>query len=133
MSRHRRFGIWRFEIVALFRALAQRGLCEVNMVNIGARSRCVCAKERDINKNKGRSIEQMLFIVSSSFSCVGTAPRGMAGTRASITAAPRVVKSWDSMLQSGVQLLDRFAQNDSIRIRQAKRNSQVKFTKQLKR
>jgi len=30
------------------------------------------------------------------------------------------------MLQSGVQLLDRFAQDDRIRIRQPKRNSQVK-------
>ena len=39
--------------------------------------------------------------------------------------------SWDRMLQSGVQLLDRFAQDDRIRIRQPKRNSQVKFTKQL--
>jgi len=39
--------------------------------------------------------------------------------------------SWDRMLQSGVQLLDRFAQDDRIRIRQPKRNSQVKFTKTL--
>jgi hypothetical protein len=35
------------------------------------------------------------------------------------------------MLQSGVQLLDRFAQDDRIRIRQPRRNLQVKFTKPL--
>jgi hypothetical protein len=39
--------------------------------------------------------------------------------------------SWDRMLQSGVQLLDRFAQDDRIRIRQPRRNLQVKFTKPL--
>ena len=35
------------------------------------------------------------------------------------------------MLQSGVQLLDRFAQDDRIRIRQPRRNLQVKFSKPL--
>src|ERR1700693_3921651 len=39
--------------------------------------------------------------------------------------------SWDRMLQSGVQLLDRFAQDDRIRIRQPRCNLQVKFTKPL--
>jgi hypothetical protein len=39
--------------------------------------------------------------------------------------------SWDRMLQSGVQLLDRFAQDDRIRIPQPRRNSQIKFTKPL--
>ena len=39
--------------------------------------------------------------------------------------------SWDRMLQSGVQLLDRFAQDDRIRIHQPEHNSQVKFTRQL--
>ena len=39
--------------------------------------------------------------------------------------------SWDRMLQSGVQLLDRFAQDDRIRIRQPRRNLQIKFTKPL--
>jgi PD-(D/E)XK nuclease superfamily len=39
--------------------------------------------------------------------------------------------SWDRMLQSGVQLLDRFAQDDRIRIRQPRRNLQVKFTRPL--
>jgi len=39
--------------------------------------------------------------------------------------------SWDRMLQSGVQLLDRFAQDDRIRIRQPRRNLQVKFSKHL--
>ena len=36
--------------------------------------------------------------------------------------------NWDRMLQSGVQLLDRFAQDDRIRIPQPRRNSQIKFT-----
>ena len=35
------------------------------------------------------------------------------------------------MLQSGVQLLDRFAQDDRVRIRQPHRNLQVKFSKAL--
>jgi hypothetical protein len=39
--------------------------------------------------------------------------------------------TWDRMLQSGVQLLDRFAQDDRVRIRQPRRNLQVKFTKSL--
>jgi len=39
--------------------------------------------------------------------------------------------SWDRMLQSGVQLLDRFAQDDRVRIRQPRRNLQVKFNKVL--
>src|SRR2546427_8154621 len=39
--------------------------------------------------------------------------------------------SWDRMLQSGVQLLDRFAQDDRIRIRKPRRNLQVKISKPL--
>ena len=39
--------------------------------------------------------------------------------------------SWDRMLQSGVQLLDRFAQDDRIRIRQPRDNLQIKFNKML--
>ena len=39
--------------------------------------------------------------------------------------------SWDRMLQSGVQLLDRFAQDDRVRIRQPRRNLQVKYTTPL--
>jgi hypothetical protein len=36
--------------------------------------------------------------------------------------------TWDRMLQQGIQLLDRFCQDDRIRIRQPRRNLQVKFT-----
>src|SRR6202158_1409173 len=39
--------------------------------------------------------------------------------------------SWDRMLQSGVQLLERFAQDDRVRIRQPRRNLQIKFTRPL--
>jgi hypothetical protein len=39
--------------------------------------------------------------------------------------------NWDRMLQSGVKLLDRFAQDDRIRIRQPRRNLQIKFNKPL--
>src|SRR5881296_124287 len=35
--------------------------------------------------------------------------------------------SWDRMLQQGIQLLERFCQDDRIRIRQARRNVQIKF------
>jgi hypothetical protein len=39
--------------------------------------------------------------------------------------------SWDRMLQSGVHLLDRFAQDDRVRIPKPRRNLQIKFTKAL--
>jgi CRISPR/Cas system-associated exonuclease Cas4 (RecB family) len=38
---------------------------------------------------------------------------------------------WDRMLQQGVHLLDRFAQDDRVRIRQPKKNLQIKFTRSL--
>ena len=36
--------------------------------------------------------------------------------------------TWDRMLEQGIMLLDRFCQDDRIRIRQPRRNLQVKFT-----
>jgi hypothetical protein len=39
--------------------------------------------------------------------------------------------TWDRMLQQGIQLLDRFCQDDRIRIRQPQRNVQVKVTKPI--
>jgi hypothetical protein len=39
--------------------------------------------------------------------------------------------SWDRMLQQGIQLLDRFCQDDRIRIRQPRRNLQIKFTRKV--
>ena len=39
--------------------------------------------------------------------------------------------SWDRMLQQGIQLLERFAQDDRIRIRRPRRDLQVKFTKSI--
>ena len=38
-------------------------------------------------------------------------------------------ESWDRMLQQGIQLLDRFAQDDRVRIRQPQRNLQIKTTR----
>src|SRR6266581_4477219 len=40
-------------------------------------------------------------------------------------------ETWDHMLQQGVQLLERFAQDDRIRIRQPRRNLQIKFLRPL--
>lgn len=40
-------------------------------------------------------------------------------------------QTWDHMLQQGIMLLDRFCQDDRIRIRQPQRNLQIKFTKPL--
>jgi len=37
--------------------------------------------------------------------------------------------SWDRMLQQGIMLLDRFCQDDRIRIRQPRRSLQIKFTR----
>ena len=39
--------------------------------------------------------------------------------------------TWDRMLQQGIQLLDRFCQDDRIRIRLPRRNLQIKFTRTL--
>ena len=39
--------------------------------------------------------------------------------------------TWDRMLQQGIQLLDRFCQDDRIRIRQPRRNLQIKFTRHM--
>jgi hypothetical protein len=37
--------------------------------------------------------------------------------------------SWEHMLRQGIQLLERFVQDDRVRIRQPRRNMQVKFTR----
>src|SRR6266853_1435072 len=37
--------------------------------------------------------------------------------------------TWDRMRQQGIQLLDRFCQDDRIRIRQPRRNLQIKFVR----
>jgi hypothetical protein len=39
--------------------------------------------------------------------------------------------SWDRMLQQGIQLLERFAQDDRVCVRQPKHNLQVKATRSL--
>src|SRR6202521_1194257 len=39
--------------------------------------------------------------------------------------------TWDRMLQQGIQLLERFCQDDRIRIRQPRRNLQIKFTRHV--
>jgi hypothetical protein len=39
--------------------------------------------------------------------------------------------TWDRMLQQGIQLLERFAQDDRVRVRQPRKNLQIKFTRSL--
>src|SRR6201987_6224764 len=39
--------------------------------------------------------------------------------------------TWDRMLQQGIQLLERFAQDDRVRVRQPRRNVQVRFARPL--
>ena len=39
--------------------------------------------------------------------------------------------TWDQMLQQGIQLLERFAQDDRVRIRQPRKNLQIQFTRPL--
>jgi hypothetical protein len=39
--------------------------------------------------------------------------------------------NWDSMLQQGIQLLERFCQEDRVRVRQPRRNLQIKFVRPL--
>src|SRR5437660_9753299 len=39
--------------------------------------------------------------------------------------------TWDRMLQQGIQLLERFAQDDRVRARQPRKNLQIKATRPL--
>jgi PD-(D/E)XK nuclease superfamily len=39
--------------------------------------------------------------------------------------------TWDLMLRQGIQLLERFAQDDRIRIRQPRKNLQIKLTRPM--
>jgi len=39
--------------------------------------------------------------------------------------------NWDRLLERGIQLLERFAQDDRVRIRQPRRDLQIKFTRPL--
>jgi PD-(D/E)XK nuclease superfamily len=39
--------------------------------------------------------------------------------------------SWDRMLEKGIQLLDRFCQDDRVRIRQPRQSLQIKFTRPI--
>jgi len=39
--------------------------------------------------------------------------------------------SWDKMLAQGIQLLERFCRDDRVRIRQPRRNLQIKFTRPI--
>src|SRR5258708_21686259 len=39
--------------------------------------------------------------------------------------------SWDRMFEQGIQLLDRFCQEARVRIRQPRRNLQIKFVRPL--
>jgi len=39
--------------------------------------------------------------------------------------------SWDRMLEQGILLLDRFCQDDRVRIRHARRSLQIKFTRPI--
>jgi len=39
--------------------------------------------------------------------------------------------TWDRMLQQGIQLLERFAQDDRVRVRQPRKNLQIKFRRSV--
>src|ERR1700746_705185 len=39
--------------------------------------------------------------------------------------------TWDRMLEQGIQLLDRFCQDDRVHVRQPQRNLQIKFTRPI--
>src|SRR6266566_2867465 len=47
------------------------------------------------------------------------------------SSSTRMADTWDRMLEQGIQLLDRFCQDDSVRIRQPRRNLQIKFVRPL--
>lgn len=40
--------------------------------------------------------------------------------------------TWDGMLRQGIQLLERFVQDDRVRVRQPRKNLQIKFTRPLR-
>ena len=79
----------------------------------------------------GRAFEQALSAYfrrddsgSSAVSRVGC-PQGQSAR------VRRTATTWDRMLQQGIQLLERFAQDDRVRIRQPRKNLQIKFTRSL--
>jgi hypothetical protein len=39
--------------------------------------------------------------------------------------------NWDHLLRQGIQLLERFVQDDRVRVRQPRRNLQIKFTRPI--
>jgi len=78
----------------------------------------------------GRAFEQAL---SAYFLCEDSAAvwfREWASHKNSCLEYPNG-STWDSMLHQGLLLLDRFAQDDRVRIRQPKKNLQVQFTRSL--
>ena len=54
--------------------------------------------------------------------------RGMGQPTRTAGLSIRRRDSWDRMLQQGIQLLERFAQDDRVRVRQPRKNLQIKFT-----
>jgi CRISPR/Cas system-associated exonuclease Cas4 (RecB family) len=78
----------------------------------------------------GRAFEQALAALFRREDAAGVLYREWAVHRQSQLVFPNGA-TWDRMLQQGIQLLERFAQQDRIRIRQPQQDLQVKFTKPI--
>src|SRR5450432_3563385 len=72
----------------------------------------------------GRAFEQALAAYFRKEDAAGALFREWAVYQKSPLEYPNG-SSWDRMLQQGIQLLDRFAQEDRIRIRQPQQNQQI--------
>jgi hypothetical protein len=78
----------------------------------------------------GRAFEQALSAYFSREDPVGTLFREWASYRDTSLEYTNG-STWDQMLQQGIQLLERFAQDDRIRVRQPRNNLQIQFTRPL--
>ena len=76
----------------------------------------------------GRAFERALVAFFCREDAAGVLYREWAAHRDTPLEYPNG-SSWDRMLQQGFQLLDRFAQDDRVRVRQDRKDLQVKFTR----
>ena len=78
----------------------------------------------------GRAFEQALAALFRKEDATAVLYREWAGFRNQALHYSRG-DTWDRMLRQGIQLLERFCQEDRIRIFQPQRNLQIKVTRQL--
>ena len=79
----------------------------------------------------GRAFEQALSAYFLREDAIGCAVSRMVCFISRARSSTRRGSTWDSMLYQGIHLLDRFAQDDRVRILRPRKNLQIKFTRPL--